>query len=268
MCGIFVVPKTINQNKLDESFNQISRRGPDQSKKLVTSKHLFMFHRLSIMGISETGMQPFVRGRNILVTNGEIYNYKKLLDHMNPLELTSESDCEVLLPLYEKFGVDMFSMLDAEFVTIIYDGEKDQIIAARDPIGIRPLFFGYTEHGDIAFASEVKSLIEITEKVYPFPPGHYYMNGVFTSYMDIYPSTYSEDDLPEILTNIHDKLIDGVQKRLQSDQPIGYLLSGGLDSSLVCAIAQKMQNKPIETFAIGMDKDAIDLKYAKIVADY
>ena len=268
MCGIFVVPKTINQNKLDESFNQISRRGPDQSKKLVTSKHLFMFHRLSIMGISETGMQPFVRGRNILVTNGEIYNYKKLLDHMNPLELTSESDCEVLLPLYEKFGVEMFSMLDAEFVTIIYDGEKDQIIAARDPIGIRPLFFGYTEHGDIAFASEVKSLIEITEKVYPFPPGHYYMNGVFTSYMDIYPSTYSEDDLPEILTNIHDKLIDGVQKRLQSDQPIGYLLSGGLDSSLVCAIAQKMQNKPIETFAIGMDKDAIDLKYAKIVADY
>src|SRR5690606_34170692 len=195
-------------------------------------------------------------------------NYKKLLDHMNPLELTSESDCEVLLPLYEKYGVEMFSMLDAEFVTIIYDGEKDQIIAARDPIGIRPLFFGYTEHGDIAFASEVKSLIEITEKVYPFPPGHYYMNGVFTSYMDIYPSTYSEDDLPEILTNIHDKLIHGVQKRLQSDQPIGYLLSGGLDSSLVCAIAQKMQNKPIETFAIGMDKDAIDLKYAKIVADY
>ena len=106
-------------------------------------------------------------------------------------------------------------------------------------------------------------------KIYPFPIGSYYCNGQFVRYCDIADTpAYSQDELPEILTNIREKLVAGVDKRLDADTPVGFLLSGGLDSSLVCAIAAKKLGKPIRTFAIGMSEDAIDLKYAKQVADY
>ena len=160
-------------------------------------------------------------------------------------------------------------MLDAEFALILYDANTKEMIAARDPIGIRPLYYGYDSTGKIIFASEPKNLMCLTDKIYPFPPGHYYKNGEFVCYNDVTKvNTIINDSLDTICKNIHDKLIKGVEKRLDADAKIGFLLSGGLDSSLVCAISQKLLNKKIETFAIGMDIDAIDLKYAKRVADY
>src|SRR5699024_5201017 len=139
----------------------------------------------------------------------------------------------------------------------------------RDPIGIRPLFYGYSESGAIAFASEAKNLVGLCKKIYPFPIGSYYCNGKFVRYCDIADTpAYNQDDLPTVLTNIREKLIAVVDKRLDADTPFGLLLSGGLDSSLVCAIAAKKHGKPNRTFAIGMRAEAIDLKYAKQTADY
>ena len=182
---------------------------------------------------------------------------------------TSESDCEVLLPMYEKYGVGMFEKLDAEFACILYDGRQKKFIAARDPIGIRPLYYGYDGDGTILFASEPKNLVGLTGKILPFPPGHYYFDRKFVCYCDIAAVDHVlPDDLETVCANIHDKLVAGVKKRLVADAKVGFLLSGGLDSSLVCAIAARESEKPIRTFAIGMSEDAIDLKYAKQVADY
>ena len=181
----------------------------------------------------------------------------------------SDSDCEILLPLYKEYGTDMFAMLDAEFACILYDGEAGEFIAARDPIGIRPLYYGYDKDHAIIFASEPKNLTGLTDRIMPFPPGHYYKKGQFICYCDIAKvHRVCYDDLETACGKIHDKLVAGVEKRLIADAKVGFLLSGGLDSSLVCAIAAKKSSEPIKTFAIGMSEDAIDLKYAKQVADY
>ena len=163
----------------------------------------------------------------------------------------------------------MFELLDAEFALILYDGETKEYIAARDPIGIRPLYYGYDSKGVIVFASEAKNLVNICPTIMPFPPGHYYKDGKFICYRDISKSdVVCYDDLEVVCAQIRKKLCAGVEKRLISDAKVGFLLSGGLDSSLVCAIAQKKLAQPIRTFAIGMSEDAIDLKYAKQVATY
>ena len=163
----------------------------------------------------------------------------------------------------------MFSRLDAEFAMIIYDSMSDSLIAARDPIGIRPLFYGYDSDGAIVFASEAKNLVGLCKTIYPFPPGYYYAQGKFVRYADLTTvERYSTDDLETVCLKIREKLVAGVEKRLDADAPVGFLLSGGLDSSLVCAIAARLLGKKIRTFAIGMDVDAIDLKYARQVADF
>ena len=181
----------------------------------------------------------------------------------------SESDCEILLPLYEEMGTDMFATLDAEYALVLYDASTDSYIAARDPIGIRPLFYGYDSDGSIVFASEAKNLTGLVKSIHAFPPGHYYKDGKFICYRDITAvDQVHSDDLDVLCGNIRDKLIAGVKKRLDSDAPMGFLLSGGLDSSLVCAIAASCLDQPIRTFAIGMEKDAIDLKYAREAAEY
>ena len=163
----------------------------------------------------------------------------------------------------------MFRMLDAEYALVLFDGNTHSYLAARDPIGIRPLYYGYDKKGAIVFASEPKNLIGIADHILPFPPGHYYKDGKFVCYRDMtkVPSVCL-DDTETVCRNIHDKLTEGIRKRLDSDAPLGFLLSGGLDSSLVCAISARILDRPIRTFAIGMSEDAIDLKYAKEVADH
>lgn len=267
MCGILVVPNQDIKEELELSFKALYRRGPDMERVLNTNHYSFMFHRLSIMGLNELGMQPFTKFNDVLVANAEIYNYEDLKQKVDHL-FVSESDCEVLLPLYHKYGIEMFNMLDAEFILVLYDSKLNKLIAARDPIGIRPLFYGYNKDGEILFASEAKGLIHLVEKVYPFPPGHYYMDGNFIPYTTLYNIKHVEKNMDVILDEIYNRLNQGIIKRLHADAPLGFLLSGGLDSSLVCALASKHLQKPIQTFSIGMDVDAIDLKYARDVANH
>ena len=271
MCGIMAYCGKCDEKVFADGFGKTVSRGPDMSKTVKLRDGVFGFHRLSIMGLHEEGMQPFELDKNYSVINGEIYGFKKLKDDLIKKGYTfkSESDCEILLPLYREYGVKTFSMLDAEYACVIYDAKTGEYIAARDPIGIRPLYYGYDDKGVIVFASEPKNLVGIVEKILPFPTGHYYKGGKFYSYNDIAArQEYVKDSIEEVCKKIKEKLIAGVKKRLIADAKVGFLLSGGLDSSLVCAIAQRISKTPIKTFAIGMVGDAIDLKYAKQVADF
>lgn len=271
MCSIMgYCGKEVERERFMTGFLQTLSRGPDDSRVIDTGNGLLGFHRLSIMGLTPSGMQPFEMEGSYVVCNGEIYGFQKWKEELSgKYSFKSESDCEILLPMYREYGVEMFAKLDAEFACIFYDRKTNGYIAARDPIGIRPLYYGYDEKGTIVFASEPKNLIGIVEKISPFPPGHYYKDGKFTCYCDVAKAdTVLTDDLEMVCRNIHDKLVAGVEKRLVADAKVGFLLSGGLDSSLVCAIAAKKSEKPIKTFAIGMSEDAIDLKYARQVAQY
>lgn len=285
MCSIMgYCGKGVSLQKFRDGFDETVSRGPDDSRIVDTGNGLLGFHRLAIMGLTPEGMQPFSLGKNYVVCNGELYGFEKERELLRQkgYTFTSDSDCEILLPMYKEYGVNMFSMMDAEFACVIYNGETKQYIAARDPIGIRPLYYGYDDKGVIVFASEAKNLVKLVKRVMPFPPGHYYVSGElgtgydeeaekekFHCYNDVARvDKVCEDDLETVCRNIHDKLVAGVEKRLVADAKVGFLLSGGLDSSLVCAIATKKSDKPIRTFAIGMSEDAIDLKYAKQVADY
>ena len=252
-------------------FLQTVSRGPDDRRIVDVGKGLLGFHRLAIMGLTPEGMQPFELDGSYVVCNGELYGFQKLKDELTAKGYTfqSGSDCELLLPLWREHGVDMFRLLDAEFALILYDGQTGEFIAARDPIGIRPLYYGFDKKGVIVFASEAKNLTGLCDVILPFPPGHYYKDGKFVCYDDITKvDQVCDDDLETVCKNIHKKLVAGVHKRLVADAKVGFLLSGGLDSSLVCAIAARESKTPIRTFAIGMREDAIDLKYAREVADY
>lgn len=253
-----------------KGFMQTISRGPDCSRIVDTGNGLLGFHRLSIMGLTPEGMQPFSLDGSYLVCNGEIYGFERWKKELSAkYSFVSDSDCEILLPMYREYGTGMFALLDAEFACILYDGRTKEFIAARDPIGIRPLYYGYDEQGAIIFASEAKNLVGLCAKIMPFPPGHFYKDGEFVCYCDIAKvDKVCEDDLETVCEKIHDKLVAGIEKRLVADAKVGFLLSGGLDSSLVCAVAQRKSKNPVRTFAIGMAEDAIDLKYAKQTADF
>ena len=271
MCSIMgYCGKDADLSRFKEGFERTISRGPDASKIIDTSQGYLGLHRLSIMGLNDAGMQPFQLGQCYVVCNGEIYGFEKMKEKLSKkYTFKSESDCEILLPMYKEYGCGMFKMLDAEFACIIYDGDKEKYIAARDPIGIRPLYYGFDATGTIIFASEAKNLVGIAKEIMPFPPGHYYIDGKFICYSDIARvDEVFKDDIETVCKNIHDKLVAGVEKRLVADAKVGFLLSGGLDSSLVCSIAAKKSEAPIKTFAIGMSEDAIDLKYAKEVAEF
>lgn len=273
MCGfIFASEHQMSTVDFKRGYDQIFHRGPDHQSLTTELSGLWGFHRLSIMDLSNNGNQPFKHRNYELICNGEVYNFEALRDLLSDtFEFKSDSDCEVLIPLYERVGLElMVKMLDAEFALVLFDKQHNRVMAARDPIGIRPMFYGYEKHsGSIAFASEAKALFEFCHDVQPFPPGHYFQDGQFTCYNDIAdPKIIYDHDIATIAKNIREKLESAVIKRLHADAPLGFLLSGGLDSSLVCAIAQKHLDKPIKTFAVGMETDPIDLKYAKEVADF
>jgi asparagine synthase (glutamine-hydrolysing) len=273
-----------------EAFERTKSRGPDMTRIIpigsngvsgdgvsgyLVSGYLVSgylgFHRLAIMGLDENGMQPFIRGANTVVCNGELYGFRTLKRQLerDGVAFRGDCDCELLLPLYEKYGFEMFARLDAEFALILFDGARNRLIAARDPIGIRPLFYAELPDGGIVFASEAKNLVGLADVITPFPPGHYYDGERFVRYADVGVSEpVCNDDLDVIFRTIRELLTAGIEKRLDADAPLGFLLSGGLDSSVVCAVAQRMLKKPIRTFAIGMNGDAIDLKYARETAAY
>ncbi len=272
MCSIFtLLSDSVPEETIRKCFEATLTRGPDMSRLVKLPCGWMGFHRLAIMGLDEKGMQPFERDGDYVVCNGELYGFRPIKQRLEETwTFQSGSDCEILLPLYYEYDLELFKTLDAEFAMILYDHKKDEVIAARDPIGIRPLYYGKTEDGAMAFASEPKNLTGLCRTILPFPPGHYWTEKTgFVCYCDptsVIQFTMKSED--EVCRKLRRLLIDGVKKRMDADAPIGFLLSGGLDSSLVCAIAQQLSDKPIRTFAIGMDLDAIDLKYARMVADY
>ena len=295
MCSIFGFCGSNGEyDEIQKALLATKSRGPDDSRIINTGNGWIGFNRLSIMGLTENGMQPFVCGNRrtytlsdlqegsegydipeesgiILACNGEIYGFRPLRLELieKGYTFSSGSDCEILPALYREHGTGMFRMLDAEFALVMYDRKENTWIAARDPIGIRPLYYGIRDDGTYVFASEPKNLVPLVGKVRPFPPGHYFKNGVFTGYRDMSEvGSYHDEGPLRMSENIHDLLFQGVKKRLDSDTPVGFLLSGGLDSSLVCGIAASMTDQPLETWSVGMDVDAIDLKYARQVADF
>lgn len=276
MCGLLAYQGNVNHLvNFETEFKKLGHRGPDDTKIYRSDEASLCFHRLSIMDTSSHGHQPFHDQvhQTHLICNGEIYNHHELRKkYESEYAFISHSDCEVILPLYHELGIEkMARSLDAEFALVVYDEKSKKLLAARDPIGIRPLFYGFDrKYKKILFASEAKVLIPFVDEVIPFPPGHYYDgNGNFISYRKI--STEAKpntDSMDVILKNIREKLIEGVRKRLEADVPVGFLLSGGLDSSLVCGIAHKILKKKLTTFSVGLDHNPIDIKYAKIVADF
>ncbi|MBR6917550.1 MAG: asparagine synthase B [Clostridia bacterium] len=272
MCSIIgYCGECADTDTFTKCFEKTRSRGPDDSRIVSAGNGIFGFHRLSIMGLTPSGMQPFELDGSLVVCNGELYGFEAEREKLKAkgYAFKSDSDCEIILPMYFEYGVGMFAKLDAEFAMIIYDSRSGEYIAARDPFGIRPLYYGYGKNGAIVFASEAKNLVGMCDKILPFPPGYYYKDGAFTCYRDISAvDAVCRDGLEVACAKIREKLITGVEKRLIADAKVGFLLSGGLDSSLVCAIASKQSVKPIKTFAIGMSEDAIDLKYAKEVADF
>lgn len=286
MCGIFFI-KYFQSKKSDEiilkNFNKIRHRGPDSTNHCFDGDTFIGFHRLAINGLSEKGDQPFIYEKEnehkiYVICNGEIYNFKELNRKYNLQLDDDDSDCAVIYPLFEKFGLKkMIDMLDGVFAFVIYDTETGMVHAGRDPIGVRPLFYSVSEEA-IAFCSEAKGICDLVPTI-PFPPGSYYSSDKpkpkhyfrIEKHKDHFPNPYlSFLKDSDIYKTIEKVFTQAVHKRLLSDRPIGSLLSGGLDSSLVAAIVQKEMNKQgkkLNTYSIGF-KDSPDLKAARLVADY
>ena len=282
MCGIFAyLGNKIDSKVLTDAFLKTFKRGPDNNiLKSITENLIFGFHRLSINDTSFKGNQPLFHPKKpySIICNGEIYNYQQLVEE-NKFTMYSNSDCEVILYLYEKYGIEkLLEMIDSEsFAFCIYDGEKDLLIVARDRFGVRPLFVSKTRDNQLIFSSEIKSIVPLIsneDQINQFQPGcwktystkNYQESEYYPYYNYLFPENETED-IKEICKNIRQKLTNAVNKRLMSDRPIGCLLSGGLDSSLISALVTKELKKPIETFSIGL-KDSVDLKYAQKVADF
>ncbi|OUR92984.1 asparagine synthase (glutamine-hydrolyzing) [Halobacteriovorax marinus] len=274
MCGFttYISKKSMQEMKIHTE--KIKYRGPDESRSIVLEDEVHLsFHRLSIMDLSENGMQPFTNEKlDALVCNGEIYNFRNIKEKLlSETTFNSESDCEVILPLYKKLGLaKLCRNLDGEFAFVIWDSQKKTFFAARDQIGIRPLFYARSlENNSIAFSSEVKVLQGFCKDILPFPPGHFFDGQEFISFDEVHK--VKEDKLinkSKALSGIKQLFTEAVVKRMSSDASVGYLLSGGLDSSIVCAIAARYSDKPLKTFAVGIEENPIDTKYAKIVADH
>ena len=282
MCGIFgYLGNTVDSVSLNNAFLKTYKRGPDNNiLKSITQNLVFGFHRLSINDTSFKGNQPLFHPKKpyAIICNGEIYNYKQLIEENNFVTY-SNSDCEIILYMYEKYGIEkLLKMIDSEsFAFCIYDGEKEEIILSRDRFGVRPLFISTTSEGEVIFSSEMKSIIQLVnqqDEITQFKPGcwktYSLKNNQESEYYQYYDYIFPEistENIEEICQNIRKKLTNAVKKRLMSDRPIGCLLSGGLDSSLITALVMKQLNKPVETFSIGL-KDSVDLKYAQKVADF
>jgi asparagine synthase (glutamine-hydrolysing) len=236
------------------------------------------FHRLSIHCLSGLGNQPFVKssitGKTIYsICNGEIYNYDTIRkEYISEEHFQSSSDCEAIPFLYMKYGDKMINYLDGEFAFIIceidHNTKEWKIHGGRDPFGVRPLFYGYDENG-IVFGSELKSIYSLNKKVDVFPPGH--TISIHSSIRKIELYKYYLINIKQINDNIYEqirnKFMECVVKRLSSERPLGCLLSGGLDSSIVSAVTAKHVNHPLHTFTIGLE-GATDIMYAEMVSKH
>ena len=273
MCGILaIIGKGVDVQQAKKLSNRMNHRGPNEHDIHLTEKgHILSHERLSIIDL-HTGKQP-IQGCSTayMVHNGEIYNHQELRDTvLKEHVFRTKSDSEVIVHLYEKFGYDFLNKLDGVFAFVVVDG--DDFIAGRDPIGIKPLYYGKDAEGRLYFASEMKAIADQCEEFEAFPPGHYYTakEGLVRYYIPEwfdYKKSTEELDLKQI----RETLIKATKKRLMTDVPLGVLLSGGLDSSLTSSIATRLlkeEGKELHSFSIGLDKNSPDLKAAKKVADF
>ena len=305
MCGIFALLNnndTVSNEYIVEQFNKSKERGPDNSHINTTNNNFIGFHRLSINGLSEESNQPFNINNIQLICNGEIYNYKELFNNIK-YKQTTNSDCEIIIYLYMLYGIEYtLNLLDGVFAFILIDYNLNTMYVSRDPYGVRPLFYLYNESyvmndefssditdNLIGFASEMKQLIGFTLNndnnlyINQLSQGEYltlklsetskwYINDK-TKYNTfklnkLVSTINNKESMDTILNTIHDKFCSAVKKRVETtDRPIACLLSGGLDSSIVCSIVNQYYNDTLETYSIGLEGSE-DLKYARIVAEY
>ena len=290
MCGIVAL---LNVKKPTQSLRQkalcmsqkIRHRGPDWSGIYCGSTAILAHERLSIVD-PESGGQPLFSpdGRQVLAVNGEIYNHQDIRRRLsNHYEFRTGSDCEVILALYREKGIDFLEDLNGIFAFVLYDEERDAFLIARDPIGVIPLYIGYDSDGTVYVASELKALEGQCERYEPFLPGHYYWSlepGLKRYYQRDWMSYDAVKDNGASVSDLHDALEDAVRRQLMSDVPYGVLLSGGLDSSVISAVAERFSEHRIEdnsqsrawwprlhSFAVGL-KGAPDLAKARMVAEH
>lgn len=285
MCGIWALfsKSDISHDKFGQfysAFMKIKERGPEFSSfNMIKNNTILGFHRLPIMDLSPDGNQPFLHVRPdgscvYCICNGEIYDYEHIKKTYN-ITTKSHSDCEIIIPLYEKVGAkNMMELLGSEFALILVDIDKDgnrKVVVGRDPVGIRPLFYSYDD--GLFLSSELKGLSDIQKGIKQFPPGHYmvYENDtmVIEPYFKYDFKELTNVTLQEVYANIRDLFITAVQKRLTSDRPVGALLSGGLDSTLVVgAMKYLMPNVKFPVFTVAFKSGSNDLPFAKEVATY
>lgn len=289
MCGIFgILDIKTDVSELRMKALELSKllrhRGPDWSGIWNNDNAILCHERLAIVDV-DNGAQPLTnRNENlILAVNGEIYNHKELTaQHADDYEFKTKSDCEVILPLFEQFGPEFIDNLKGMFAFVLYDDATGDYLIARDHMGIIPLYTGFDEHGNFYVASELKALVPVCKTVQEFPPGHYlhsktgelvkYYNREWREFDNVANNETSLDELREAFEK-------AVKSHLMSDVPYAVLLSGGLDSSLVSAVAAKYVAKRIEdedrsdawwprlhSFAVGLE-GAPDLVAAQKVAD-
>jgi len=273
MCGILaIIGKGKDEQLVKQLSKRMSHRGPDESDMHVTENgHILSHERLSIIDL-HSGRQP-IQGCSTawMVHNGEIYNHQELRDTiLKDHTFRSKSDSEVIVHLYEKFGYDFVHLLDGDFAFVVIDG--DDYIAGRDPLGVKPLYYGVDDRGRMYFASEMKPIADQCKTFSTFPPGHYYTaeTGFVKYYTPDYEDfTKADKEVDYIL--LRESLTEATRKRLMSDVPIGVLLSGGLDSSLTSSIAARLlkeKGKELHSFSIGLDAEAPDAKAARKVAEF
>ena len=290
MCGIvgiFNVKEQTSElrHKALRMSQKIRHRGPDWSGIYCGGSAILAHERLSIVD-PESGGQPLYSPdrKQVLAVNGEIYNHQEIRRQFaGRYEFQTGSDCEVILALYREKGINFLEDLNGIFAFALYDEERDEFLIARDPIGVIPLYIGYDSDGTVYVASELKALEGQCERYEPFLPGHYYWSvspGMKWYYRRDWMQYDAVKDNPASVSAIHDALTAAVKRQLMSDVPYGVLLSGGLDSSVISAIAEKFSEHRIEddsktkaywprlhSFAVGL-KGAPDLAKAKMVADH
>lgn len=291
IAGIFRIKSHIPElrQKVLKMAKRIRHRGPDWSGIFESPTAIIAHERLSIVD-PESGGQPLFSpdGRQVLAVNGEIYNHRELRARYAGYPFSTGSDCEVILPLYREKGVEFLEDLSGIFAFALYDSATDDFLIARDPIGVIPLYIGYDSDGKVYVASELKALEGFCERYEPFPPGHYYLGSEgklrrwyrrdWENFDSLTPASPSESS--EAPAKLRAALEDAVRRQLMSDVPYGVLLSGGLDSSVISAIARKFAPRRIEndgntdawwprlhSFAVGL-KGAPDLAKAREVAEH
>jgi asparagine synthase (glutamine-hydrolysing) len=274
MCGILAVIGKRDPQEVQRLSKRMSHRGPDESGVHVSPWGAVLCHeRLMIIDLS-TGRQPIQGTSNAYVMhNGEIYNHMDLRkDELSHHTYRTTCDSEVIVHLYEEYGHDFCNKMRGIFSFVIVDDDKNTFMVARDPIGVKPFYWGKDAEGNQYFSSEMKSIADQCTEFEAFPPGHYYSpeTGLVKYYKPIW-ADYKSAVNPVDLNQLRDALIDSTKVRLMSDVPLAVLLSGGLDSSLISSITKRAlrgTNQELHSFSVGLNADAPDLKAAREVAKF